>query len=364
MRVLQVINSLSVGGAENLLCESLPFYVDCNIDIATLTSRNNVLYNKAQNSTKGKIFELGNGSVYNPFVIVKLLKLIRNYDIIHIHLFPSLYFVVVANLLLFRRRKLIYTEHSTNNRRRSGFLLRIVDKFIYRHIDAIISIAQDVDKELKAHLGANSLSKVILIENGINLDKFIKAEAYPKSQFFNDPNSKILIQVSSFRFPKDQKTLIQALTHLPDIYKLILVGTGPLLEDNIAFVKTLALENRVLFLGLRDDIPRLLKTSDVIVLSSKYEGLSLSSIEGMVVGKPFIASDVKGLREIVKGNGLIFPFGDAKELAYQIGISVNDLEKREQIISTCYQKAIQYDIKNMVKRYIDIYSLLSHSRSF
>jgi glycosyltransferase involved in cell wall biosynthesis len=50
----------------------------------------------------------------------------------------------------------------------------------------------------------------------------------------------------------------------------------------------------------------LLKTADIVVLSSHYEGLSLASIEGMASGKPFIASDVPGLHEVVKGADLLF----------------------------------------------------------
>ena len=48
-------------------------------------------------------------------------------------------------------------------------------------------------------------------------------------------------------------------------------------------------DDRVLFLGIRSDVPQLLKTADVTVMSSHFEGLSLSSIEGMTVGKPFVA---------------------------------------------------------------------------
>ncbi|WP_286849800.1 MULTISPECIES: glycosyltransferase [Sphingobacterium] len=355
MKVLIVVNSLNVGGAENLICESLPFYKKCEVDLAVLTRKNDILSEKAQSNSKGEIFFLGEGSVYNPLVIIKLISLIKMYDTIHIHLFPSLYFVVIAELFCKKKINLIYTEHSTNNKRRSNFLFKFFDKLIYNRINKIVTIARDVDLELKSHLGGKFSDKFVLIENGINLEKFIAAESYSKNQFFNDLNSKIIIQVSSFRFPKDQHTVIRSLKLLPDHYKLILVGVGPLMEENIQLVNSLGLNTRVLFLGLRSDIPNLLKTSDVIVLSSQYEGLSLSSIEGMVVGKPFIASNVKGLREIVESNGLLFTFGDSEDLSNKIRIAVEDKEQRQIIISRCYNKALQYDIKHMVNRYEKVY---------
>ncbi|MDR3011472.1 MAG: glycosyltransferase [Sphingobacterium sp.] len=355
MKVLLVVNSLNVGGAENLICESLPFYKKCQVDLAVLTRKNDILTEKAKSNSKGDIFFLAEGSVYNPLVIIKLISLIKKYETIHVHLFPSLYFVVIAGLFCNKKINLVYTEHSTNNKRRSNFVFRFFDKLIYNRINKIVTIATDVDLELKSHLGGKFLDKFVLIENGINLEKFISANAYPKDQFFEDLDSKIIIQVSSFRFPKDQPTLIRSLKLLPNNYKLILVGSGPLIEENIQLVNSLGLNSRVKFLGLRSDIPNLLKTSDVIVLSSKYEGLSLSSIEGMVVGKPFIASNVKGLREIVEGNGLLFSFGNAEELSDKIRIAVEDNEQRQIIISRCYNKALQYDIKYMIDKYEKVY---------
>ncbi len=73
---------------------------------------------------------------------------------------------------------------------------------------------------------------------------------------------------------------------LPDNYSLCLIGDGvrrPVCEE---LVKKLNLERRVIFLGLRNDVPRLLKTSDVVVTSSYWEGFGLATVEGMAAGKP------------------------------------------------------------------------------
>lgn len=353
MKVLHLINSLEVGGAENLLVESLPFYKNVNIkvDVAILSSKNAILKKSLENNFDGQLYELGTGSVYNPFVIFKIIKLISKFDIVHIHLFPALYFVVIANYLNFNNTKLVYTEHSTNNKRRNNYWLKIIDKFIYKKLEKIITISNDVDVELRNHIGQEN---IVLIENGINLKKFIESKSYDKDMFF-DIDDKIIIQVSSFRYPKDQKTLIKSLEFLPDKYKLLLVGIGPMKDECETLVKELGFTSRVKFLGLRNDIPQLLKTSDSIVLSSKYEGLSLSSIEGMITGKPFIASNVKGLRDLVVDNGLLFEYGNASHLANQIQLSIEDIELREKLIVACQQKAHQYDINNMVINYSKVY---------
>ena len=107
------------------------------------------------------------------------------------------------------------------------------------------------------------------------------------------------------------------------------------------------------------DVPQLLKTADIVVLSSKFEGMSLSSIEGMASGKPFIASDVPGLSEIVKGAGILFPLGDEKKLAAEILRLANDSAYYGKIATQCFNRAKEFDISNMVNKHIALYQELT-----
>lgn len=112
--------------------------------------------------------------------------------------------------------------------------------------------------------------------------------------------------VARFAEPKDHRTLIEAIEKLPQNYHLILVGEGPLLEQSKKLTTYLSLEDRIHYLGFRSDVYQILKTLDIIVLSSDYEGLSLSALEGMAAGKPFLASNVQGLKELVESTGILF----------------------------------------------------------
>lgn len=102
--------------------------------------------------------------------------------------------------------------------------------------------------------------------------------------------------------------------YLPDTYHLCLVGDGERRAEFEALIKEYRLEQRVHLSGLRSDVPEILAASDYIVMCSHFEGLSLSSLEGMASGKPFLADDVDGLREIVKGNGVLFGYKDARRV--------------------------------------------------
>ena len=113
-------------------------------------------------------------------------------------------------------------------------------------------------------------------------------------------------------------------------------------------VKQLALSlgvcERVRFLGLRTDIPNVLTAADVIVMSSHWEGLSLSNVEGMSAHKPFIASDVNGLREVTKGYGILFPHEDGKALANEINQLAESDKYYDEVANRCYNRALEFDI--------------------
>ncbi|GGK60495.1 MULTISPECIES: glycosyltransferase [Flavobacteriaceae] len=360
MKVLQVINSLNTGGAEKLLLETLPLYNKKGIamDLLVLDGANYPFLKTLKKRQCCKIYSLTNKSIYNPFLIFKIIPYFKKYDVIHVHLFPALYWVAIAKVLSFSKAKIIYTEHNTTNSRRSSAIFGLVDKLIYKKYSKIVTIAKEVDLNLRSHLNFKP-SKFKLINNGINLEKYNNVTPYPKNNFFTEYD-KILLQVSSFTEQKDQATLIKSLTELPDHIKLLLVGEGELKPECEALVKKLQLTSRVQFLGVRMDVPQLLKTADIIILSSHHEGLSLSSIEGMASGKPFIASDVSGLTDVVKGAGLLFPVGDEKALAKHIRMLLNDENYYNQVAYACLERSKKYAIEMMVKKHIALYKTLVH----
>ncbi len=358
IKVLQVITGLKTGGAEKLLVDSVKIYKEAGIemDVLAIDGTPSPFRSILENQVNCRVFGLTKKSVYNPLLIFKIIPYLHKYDVLHVHLFPALYWVALAKVFSFSNVKMIYTEHSTSNRRRNSKIFKILDRVLYRLYDRIVTIANEVDSELKRHLKFKD-DRFILIENGIDLNFFTKASSYNKSEFFSD-SDLILIQISSFRFPKDQPTLIRSLTRLPDNIKLLLVGDGPLRESCEDLVEELGLQTRVKFLGIRMDVSRLLKTVDIVVLSSFHEGLSLASIEGMACGKPFIASDVPGLREIVTNAGLLFEASNEQQLAQLILKLVNDKSFYQNIIDRCLNKAHEFDIKKMVSKYVNVYQEL------
>jgi len=370
MKILHVINNLGSGGAEKLIEEALPIMNESNevkADLLLLTDENNVFEESLKR--KGIDIEiLSLRKIYHPLNIFGIKECIKkgNYDLIHAHLFPTQYWVALVKVLLRNEKiKFVTTEHNTNNRRRKKFFFKLIDKYIYSKYDCIISISEDTKEKLIDWINPNSYerSKFVVIENGINLEKFKNAAPYQKKELnleFDD-SSKLLCMVGRFDLQKDQATIIKAMKYLPLDVHLLLVGQGPLQEEKKLLAKTLGLEKRVHFLGFRSDVERIIKTVDIIILSSNWEGFGLAAVEGMAAGKPVIGTNVPGLRDVIGDKDLLFEVGDEIELANKVIKLLNNKEMYFQKAKQMQRRSENYDIKNMVakylKKYFELYNL-------
>ncbi|MEP5341494.1 MAG: glycosyltransferase [Algibacter sp.] len=361
MKILHLINSLDTGGAEKLMLDSLPLFNKKNIktDLAVLNGKNYPFLKALKKLNCCTIISLSYKSVYNPLLIFKIIPILRKYDLIHVHIFPSLYWVALAKLLSFSKTKLVYTEHSTSNNRRKRYIFKVLDKIIYAIYSKIITISPEVDINIKKHLGFNK-NKFVLIQNGINLKNIKNTATISRHEISTklDLTFTLITQVSSFRYPKDQKTVIKSLKQLPDHIILILIGDGPLRIDCENLAKELGISHRVFFLGIRMDVISILKASDIIILSSHHEGLSLSSVEGMASGKAFIATNAPGLGKIVKGAGVLFPIGDNITLAKKIEKLMLDEVYYNQVVLNCLKRAEDYSIEHTINKEISLYKTL------
>ena len=349
MKLLHVISSLEIGGAQRLLSDLLPVQKQQGLEVDLLVNVN------VENDFTAKLLDarvniisLDIPNRYSISNILRLRKIIKRYDVVHVHLFPSIYWVAIAAIGL--DVKLIYTEHSTSNRRRNKAYFRPIEKFVYKQYDRIISISQQVQDALQGWLQSAD-ERFVVINNGVDTRRFssMQCAITPKS----------LIMVSRFAASKDQETLIRAMKYLEEDVVLRLVGDG----DNLEHCKQVAVDeevsDRVEFLGARSDIAELVSESYIGVQSSNWEGFGLTAVELMAAGKPVIASDVDGLRQIVEGAGVIFDRGNAEVLSREISRLLSDQEYYSMVAAACRQRALMYDISLMGENYKSVYDGLA-----
>ena len=359
MKILHLIDRMSMGGAQSLV-----------VEIATVQKKNGhsvdvlQLFDSPDRTFPDRLINLGipvsalsKGSMYNPMHIFKIKPILKNYDIVHVHLFPALYWAGFANMLTGCKTPMVYTEHSTYNKRREKYFLRLIDKFVYsKCYKCVIACA---DKALETFRNYFPKVNSISIPNGVDTSKYKNAIPYTKKELIGtDEDVFTITMVARYTYPKRQDTIVEAISKLPEKYHAILVGSK---KDDIEAIQLrkmcdeLGVSHRVHSLYIRKDVPRILKSSDVICMSSIYEGLSLSSIEGMASGHPFIATNVNGLREIVKGAGELFELGDSQGLANLIIKLSEDNDFYNMVSKHCEERAQQFDIHNVVSKYMDVY---------
>ena len=187
--------------------------------------------------------------------------------------------------------------------------MRGIDKFIFSGFDKIVSISEATQKSLQEWLERDDNSFEI-IHNGIDIKEFQLSEPYDKNELGIKEDDYLVMMVSRFHQSKNQLGVAEALMWLPVKYKLVFVGDGKLEDDVKKYCQKNNLMSRVKFLGMRKDIPRLLKTADIVVQYSFFEGFGITAIEAMASGKPVIASNVPGLSQVVEGAGILV---DAKK---------------------------------------------------
>lgn len=351
MKILHVITSLQTGGAEHLMVDLLPRLRDIGnvVELLVFDGIRTPFYDQLEE--QGIMIHSSGigGNVYNPLNIFRLVRFMRKYDVIHTHNTACQLFVPIARCLALGGAKLVTTEHNATNRRRDKWYLKLLDKWMYSQYYRIICIAEQTRKNLEAHIGVKQ--KIITIYNGVETSRYLK----PIKKDIGVKESFIISMIAAFREQKDQDTLIKAINVLPEQYSLQIVGDGVRREKLEALVRELKLNSRVDFMGIRNDIPEILDKTDVVVLSSHWEGLSLSSIEGMASGRPFVASDVDGLREMVNGAGILFPHGDHAALADVIKRLCESPEEYRDVAERCQERAKQYDISVMAIKYNELY---------
>ncbi len=188
MKILHVINNLGAGGAEKIV-KQLTLLISLGgkhkVDILLLTDKGNVFDRDLKN--KGiKISIIPLRKPRNPLNIffIRNFILYNKYDIVHAHLFPTLYWVSIASKLIFGHEKprFFFTEHSTYNRRRGKKVFRFFDKVIYSIYDRIISVSKKTHENLAQWLRAKKDNRFVIIPNGVDIEHFKRAAPYKKQQ--------------------------------------------------------------------------------------------------------------------------------------------------------------------------------------
>ncbi len=368
INIAYIINNFKKNGAETMLSnfvEKLKINHQDNfyIHLILLNDENDSQNLSRINNVNVSVTILNSKKLFSAFTLINLyftLKKIK-VDIIHVHLFPSFYYIGILKIFKLISCKTILTEHTTHNNRFRYRVFRYLDKFIYGSFDLVICVSQSVQDYLSKNVLCN-YTKVV--NNGIDhfpisneIIKYFNAEFSLNSDVFK------ILMVARFEQGKDHITLIKSLTYLSDLnFRLFLVGKGVLENQVKNLISFYGLENKVVFLGLRNDVRSLMSYVDLNILSSEFEGFSGVALESVFAMKPFIGTYVPGIIDVIKDDSLLFKTGDFQELARLIRLVYMDSSVSQTNVNLNSSVIEKYTLDNMVNQHVVIYkAILSKS---
>ena len=361
MRILYVVTSAGFGGASMHVLQLMRYFTTQGFEIGLVSAPEPRLLREAE--------KLGVRLFVNPYFVrrlhifndirafVPVKKAIKEFspDIIHAHSTKAgliaRFWSAVLNV-----KPIIFTAHGwafTEGREYwKRFLLAQIEKLAGYVTDKIICVSE-FDRKLALKFKVAREDKLVVIHNGVDPNEFFKiSRDYRKSS-----NEVIVTFVGRLAPPKDLLLLIDAIKLVPEI-KLQIVGDGELRQQVEGYIFKNALRDRVILLGERFDIPKILAESDIFVLPSRWEGLPLTIIEAMMSGLPVVATRVGGIPELVDDgvNGYLVPSRDVNALAKAIRKLVSDVELRERMGKAGREKAIEkFTLDKMLSKIAQVY---------
>lgn len=281
---------------------------------------------------------------YFIFSGLKLVRMCKEYDVVHFHLFPSFYLSVFIPSC-----KVIIHEHNTHNKRRELFIFKFIESYIYKRAKVVVCISDATKNSLSNWIGHDS--NLIVIPNFSRFDYSFEQKSFCDSTCVN------LLMVASFTEQKRQSDLILAVQFLPDNFVVHFVGDGPFLSEALRLSINLNLSDRIFFHGNVDGIEEYYKRCDFCVLLSNWEGFGLVVVEAASFNKVTIGSKVSGLSSIIGDECLlvdnsISPF----ELANRI-ISLHNklLIDSDFYIEYCKRLSMSYSYSSFIEKINYIY---------
>jgi len=238
-----------------------------------------------------------------------------------------------------------------------------VDTLTLRAATAVVAVSDDGRRRLLAKRALEA-AEVLLIRNGVDVDRYAPrdgAKARLLAAVGAPPDAPTLGMVGQLTDDKGWDvfldTVIRITRSVPGIAAFI-VGDGPRRSEIELSITHAGLRGRVFPLGLREDIPEILSGLDLVLHTSRREGLPVTVIEAMACGRPVVAADAGGTAELVVPGvtGFVVPIGDVLATAERASALFADADLRGRMGRAARDRAVaEFGISRMVREYEALY---------
>lgn len=291
----------------------------------------------------------------------RLRRRVRQFkpDVVHSHMVHANIFARLVRLIVPMPR-LICTAHNVFEGGRS------VD-IAYRLTDALATLSTNVSQEAVEAFeakGAVPPGRMVAVLNGIDVSVFGATpaqRAQARSRLYPRPNRQLLLAVGRLVPEKNHAALLRVFARLaeqrPEL-DLWIAGDGPLRAALAQDINDLGLQGRAQLLGIRFDIPDLMRAADIVVLPSLFEGFGLVVAEAMASGAVVVATNAGGVAEVMDGHGFLVPVNDNPALLQALENAVQlDAGSRERMVKQAQEHVFStFDIERTVDRWLTLYN--------
>lgn len=357
-KILHLITGLDIGGAEKMLLRTLP-RMQNDFDHLVCCIRGHGPIGQELKKAGIPVFYLDLHSILDIGSVFRFRRIIHNShpdilvtNLIHADLFGRIFGRIfgIKKIVCYQHGQLLQWE-----------FLRIIDRATKFLVTKYIVQTDVAKKELmqKLHLPEE---KFEVISNSIDSQEFItKIDGATKRQELHLlPEDTIITCVSNLRRRKGHEYLLKAFEELflsfqrkgnQNTLKLLIVGDGEQKEKLLDQIHTYQSKAHIRFLGNRNDVKEILKISDLFILPTLGEGMSVAIMEAMATGLPIITTDIPENRELIENQitGILVPPKDTPAITDAIERLLNDKPLRLQLGKNAQKKIQEQFDSHLVK---------------
>lgn len=364
MKIVHVIPNLYTAGAEKVcidLCNEMASDSKHEVILCSLFDVNDKMPLVQTLSPKVKLITLNKKLGLDVYAFYKLYKILSREkpDIVNTHLAGLMYSSISV---LFSKIKFLHTVHTLAHKE-TGSLQRILYSKLFNYFGVIpIAISEEVAKSIKKEYGIST----VVIMNGTQMSKTTNKLNYVKDElslYKKNAHTKIFVNIGRIATVKNQEMLVKVFSNLYQDGKnvaLLIIGEysskEKLLYNRLNSIKSI----NTYFLGLKDNIGDYLYLADAFVLSSLWEGLPITLLESMSMGKISICTPVGGIPDVIRNGYNGFLSDDLTDHSFYNAIikfleldnnTIRDIETNAQ---KCFNK--KYNISKTSRKYIEYYN--------
>lgn len=357
MKILQIVGSLQIGGQENVSMNIMRYAPEeYSFDYLVYEDDDETGYYREAKTLGANIITIPSfrKDRKNFFNYLNKMMTSENYDVVHSHTFLNSGWImkIAKNHNIPKRITHIHSQgfleksYSLQN-----LYQRLMIYFINKYSTDLISISQAAGKQIFSNNDFN------VINNGINISQY-EYNSYFRQKYreeFAISNDQVVLgHIGHISKVKNQTFILNLLKEMPSElnFKLLLIGgvtEQEYMNEILDCIKENQLENRVLVLGERTDVSKILNALDVLVFPSLYEGIPLALIEAQVNGLPIVASDTINKNSDIT-NTMKFESLESSSSAW-----VNSILKSSRF-EPKIEDLTEYDVKKAMNEIYTIYN--------